>query len=654
MKKLFTIDDFMVAFISALGYGFGETIARISGWPEFVCVAASFALGIASEEIIGRIVFSKAVQKKKANRIFIYVVIPLIFLIAHCVSIRLMGVSMMEYLEEELAFVVVLPILGFFVNLFIRTLKIRKIRSLYGDGNEGYVFDLEKDDIEDTNKENQRVLGTYDEDIAVKTKTGIYVGERNKKTINYLGIPYAEPPVGPRRWKAPRPLPPSDDVFEAVNYGASAIQVEHKGSLVKHHRQSEDCLTLNICVNSDRTKDKNPVLVLFHHGDFACGGSVDPLLYGDSFVSDHPDTVFVSFNYRLGIFGFIDFSEVPGGDACPDALNLGLLDQIAAMEWIRDNIASFGGDPGRITVVGFDSGAASILLLAASKKAKGLFGRAFVFNGNPVSAHCTPKASRALAKDLLKETGTSTMEELLQLDTKALKDAGEKLWQNMCAPTCDGNLVPSDLFQAFREGAASDIRFIIGIPGNQRREFRSLVGDKRYVEGILADVYDMANYMEDTTVRAVQAYLEQQMAASTGIEVKAELVEQWLTLCTYHVAETLSETGNNVHLLYWDEKPLIENLGSGTIDSTATFLGNSDALQMYGSVMNSDLSEILQTLLKKYINGNALQLYHNEISGIDDLDWKAFPKALIVSDGKIKCDSIDERIAEIKDLSGFE
>lgn len=639
MKKLFTVDDFMVAAVAALGYGFGETIARLSGWSEPMCVAACFALGIASEEIISRIVFSKAVQKSRENRIFTYVAIVLFFLAGQYVSVRWMGVSMMEYLEEEFAFVVGLPILGFFINLLIRAWQIRKIRKLYGDGSEGYVFDLKKEDIEDTNKQNQPIPGTYDADTAVKTKTGIYVGEGNKKTISYLGIPYAKPPVGNLRWKAPEPLSPSDGVFEAVNYGASAIQVEHRGSIIKHHRQSEDCLTLNICVSRKKTKTSNPVLVLFHHGDFTCGGSVDPLLEGDGFVSDHPDTVFVSFNYRLGIFGFIDFSEIPGGDACPDAINLGLFDQIAALKWIKENIAAFGGDPDRITVFGFESGAASILLLVAGGHAKGLFRRAFIFNGSPVSAHDTPEASRTLAKDLLKETHTSTIAELLQLDTAVLKDAAQKLWQDMCAPTCDGALIPADVYQAFRNGAASGIEFIIGIPNYQAKEFKSLVGEKRYKEGILSDIEDMANSMDDTPVSEVKA----------SIEAKSKLVEQWLALCIYRAAESLSEGGNRVYLICWDENPLIEKLGSGTVDATATLLGNSDALQMYGNVMNADLSEILQSMLQKFINGDALELYHNEIAGIDAFDWKAFPMALIVSEGKLQCDTIEDWIAVIKD-----
>ena len=108
-------------------------------------------------------------------------------------------------------------------------------------------------------------------------------------------------------------------------------------------------------------------------------------------------------------------------------------------------------------MLGFDSGATSVMLLAASEQVKGLFQRVFAFNGSPASAYDTPQASRALAKNLLKETQTSTMRELLALDTEALKNAAQKLWQNMCAPTCDGVMIPTDVYQAYRDGAASGV-----------------------------------------------------------------------------------------------------------------------------------------------------------------------------------------------------
>ena len=654
MKKLFTIDDFMVAFISALGYGFGYTIPMHLGWPQLACIVTCFALGIVLEEIISKIVFSKAVQKKTANRVFTYAAILLVFLSAQHFSMRWLGASLLEDLEEEFAWVVGLPILGLVVNLLIRGYHVRKIRKLYGDGSVGYVFDLKQEDVEETNRQNQPILGEYDADCAVKTRTGVYVGGKYKKTVFYLGIPYAKPPVGELRWKAPEPLPASESVFEAKNFGASAVQVEHKGAILKNHRQSEDCLSLNICVGAEKTEVKKPVLVLFHHGDFTFGGTADPLLYGTNVVGEHPDIVFVSFNYRLGIFGFIDFSEVPGGEAYSDTLNLGLLDQIAALKWIKENIAAFGGDPDRITVLGFESGATSILLLAASERAKGLFGKAFVFNGNLGSVYDTTENARALAKDLLKETKASTMEELLLLDTESLKDAAQRLWRNMCAPTSGGTWIPADVYRAYQDGAASGVEFIIGFPGNETKVLRSVIGGANYDKMISAAMSDIKKHIDGTVVAdAVREYIETQAATTSELEAESKLVEQWNALGIYLGAAKLSEGGNKVHLMYWGEKSLIENLGSGTIDAAAALLGNGEALQMYGGVMDKDVSETLQRLLQKFVSGNALQLYRNEIAGVDAFDWKAFPQALIVSDGKILCDTIEDRITKIKGLLDY-
>lgn len=650
MKKLFTIDDFMVAFMSAMGYGLGYALAKHAGWSDIMSLAACLVLGMSLETVVSKIIYSKAVQKKNSNRFITYVVIFLVFTAAQYFAYSRMGVSLLGDLRDEWAFVVGFPIVAFIVNMIIRGFRVRKIRKRYGDGSKGFVFDLTKEDIEETNAQNQAVQGDYDADLAVKTRTGVYVGYLEKKTACYLGIPYAKPPVGERRWKAPEPLESSDQVMEAQNFGASAIQVDHKGSIIKNHRQSEDCLTLNICVGESKDRTPKPVLVLFHGGDFTCGGAVSPLMYGTNYVAEHPDIVFVSFNYRLGIFGFIDFKEVPGGEAYPDAINLGLLDQIAALQWIKENISAFGGDPDKITVLGFESGATSICLLAASERAKGLFRKAFVFNGNLGHVYETPDNARALAKELLKETHTSSMQELMQLSTESLKEAAQRLWRNMCAPTNDGTLVPADVFAAYEEGRASGVDFILGIPGREMHVMRSVIGDRNYEELISAVVADIQQYADGAASEAVQEYIKSQTAAAGEADAKTKIAEQWNALGIYRTALKLSQGGNKVHVMLWDEKPVIENLGSGTTDAAAALLGNAEALQMYGSVMDKDLSEILQTLLSKYIKGEALRLYRNEITGLDAMEWKAFPKALIVSDGIIKCGPIEDRITEVKEL----
>ncbi|MBR2963594.1 MAG: carboxylesterase family protein [Lentisphaeria bacterium] len=654
MKRLFTFDDFMVALIAALGYGLGAEVPKLLEWHPWLCVGLSMVAGNALDMLVRVLVFSEAVQRKKRYSVMIFAAFILVFLGIQCFLIFRLDVSLLDYLVEQYQYALGLPILGLAASRLVRWYFVRKVRKRYGDGSKGFVFDMpDRAVLDELNKRNQPVQGEYDAAYAVKTKTGTYVGFKQKKAVYYLGIPYAKPPVGELRWKAPEPLPESDAVFEAKHFGASAIQVEHDGSILKYHRQSEDCLTLNICVGHGNTQGKKPVIVLFHPGDFSFGGTIDPLMDVERFINEHPDFVFVSFNYRLGIFGFIDFSEIPGGESCPDTLNLGLLDQIAALKWLKENIASFGGDPDRITAMGFESGACSISLLAACEQAKGLFQKAFVFFGSPESANVPPDASRALAKDLMKETSTTTMEELRRLPTEQLKKAAQKLWLNVIAPTCDGKLIPPDVYEAYRSGTVACGEFIFGIPSDERQIYKSFIGAKKYEDFILGRTDEIISYLDADTANAANAYIREQTATMPELEAKAKFFEQWTALCIYYGAKELSIGGSKVHLLFWNRKPLIKNLGAGTIDVAASFLGNLDASLMYGNVMNFDLSDMLQLFLKKFVNGDRMQLYKNEIKGIKAIDWTEFPQALVVSDKGIHCGPIEDKLTEIKSLLDF-
>ena len=491
-------------------------------------------------------------------------------------------------------------------------------------------------------------------DCAVKTRYGTFRGFLDQNGVKtWLGIPYAQPPVGKMRWRAPEPLKPSNKTFDAKKFGFTAMQTIDENEAASTNPQSEDCLTLNIGVGRKATERKKPVIVLFHPGDFSFGGTVDPLMDAEAFLNEYPDVVFVSFNYRLGIFGFIDFSEIPGGESCPDTLNLGLLDQIAALKWVKENIAAFGGDPGRITAMGFESGACSISLLAACKQAKGLFQKAFVFFGSPESAYDKPDASRALAKDLMKETSTTTMEELLRLPTEELKMAAQNLWRNVTMPTCDGKLIPLDVYEAYRSGAVSCGEFIFGNPSDERQIYKSFIGAKKYEEFILGRTAEIISYLDDATADVVNAYIREQMAVMPEVEAKAKFFEQWTALCVYYGANELAIGGSEVRLLFWNRKPLLKNLGAGTVDVAASFLGNLDASLMYGNVMNFDLSDMLQTFLKKYVSGDKMRLYKNEIKGVNAIDWKVFPQALIVSDKGIQCGPIEDKLTEIERLLDF-
>ena len=183
--------------------------------------------------------------------------------------------------------------------------------------------------------------------------------------------------------------------------------------------------------------------------------------------------------------------------------------------------------------------------------------------------------------------------------------------------------------------------------------FRSFIGDRNYEKLVYSGITDIQNSVDDTVFDAVQEYINKQTASSSEFEVKAKLFEQWLAVSVYRFAVNLSEAGNKVHLMYWDRTPLIDKLGSGTVDAEAEMLGNGEALRMYGNVMDKNMSETLQTFLYKYVMGNALKLYRNEIYGVSDFEWRAFPKALIVLDDELKCDRIEDRVTEVKELQGY-
>lgn len=223
----------------------------------------------------------------------------------------------------------------------------------------------------------------------------------------------------------------------------------------------------------------------------------------------------------------------------------------------------------------------------------------------------------------------------------------------MCAPTCDGTLITTDVYTAFQKGAASGVAFIIGITSGELQVFRSVVDGQDYKDAITAAVDNLKSCEDASIADAVREYIETETTSSNALEAKSKLVEQLNAVSVYRSAVKLAAGGSQVHLLYWDKKALIVNLGSGTVDVVATLLGNEEALQMYGSIMDADLSEILQSLLQKFISGDALELYRNEIAGIDSFVWKAFPQALIVSDGIFQCNTIEDRITELKALFDY-
>ena len=194
----------------------------------------------------------------------------------------------------------------------------------------------------------------------VETTLGKVQGYERDGIIDFLGIPYAEAPVGPRRFKRSILHTPWQDVFEAKSWGPAPIQYNN-GAIIG----DEDCLTVN--VRRPLEGENLPVFIYIYGGGYNTGYSADELYHGDAFVRD--GIIFCSFNYRTNVLGFYDFTTYPG---CEDFdSNCGLSDQILAMNWIHENIAAFGGDPDRVTICGESAGGASVINMLACPGVKG-------------------------------------------------------------------------------------------------------------------------------------------------------------------------------------------------------------------------------------------------------------------------------------------
>ena len=184
MRKLFTIDDLFIALVAAVGYGFSFEIPKILGYPEWLCIVVCLVVGTTLEGLAYKIVFSETVQNKPAYRFTAFAVLSIIFFVAVYLAATL-GISVLNYVEEQFQFVIIPPLLIFAFNMALRQYRIKKIRKRYGDGSDGFVFDgqLKKSDLEELNRQNQQIHGAFDENCAVKTKTGVFVGQKSKDII---------------------------------------------------------------------------------------------------------------------------------------------------------------------------------------------------------------------------------------------------------------------------------------------------------------------------------------------------------------------------------------------------------------------------------------------------------------------------------------
>lgn len=304
--------------------------------------------------------------------------------------------------------------------------------------------------------------------LEAECHNGVFTGFVSDDVITWLGVPYAKAPTGPLRWKAPEAPDESTEHFNAFTFGDIPLQVITESRKVSLMPQGEDCLKLNVWKASGDNEALRPVLVWIHGGSFKTGGTPSDEHQGCKFVKANPEMIFVSIEYRTGLMGFIDLSQVPGGSEYKESGNLQLLDIVQGLKWLKENVASFGGDPDNITMAGQSSGSASIALIMTMPEAKGLFRRAILESG-AVSMSTKRSDCLELAEKLLKLTGKTDMNGLLSLTSKDLQNAAEKLDAYTNFPELDGVVLTSgDIYEAFAANAG-DYDLLIGSNADEIR-----------------------------------------------------------------------------------------------------------------------------------------------------------------------------------------
>ncbi|MFF3037457.1 carboxylesterase/lipase family protein [Arthrobacter citreus] len=370
---------------------------------------------------------------------------------------------------------------------------------------------------------------TAEADLTVQTTEGPVRGRNTGTARVWRGIPYAQPPVGELRLRLPQRPGPWQEVLDAGRFGPWAPQPVRRllpGADPKT-RMSEDCLTINVTAPPQPGEAPLPVLVFIHGGAFSTGSAAMDLVDGTRLAAEG-NVLFVSMNYRLGALGFLDFRAYSTPGRTFD-VNVGLADQVAALEWVRRNIAAFGGDPENVTLFGESAGALSALTLMCVPAADGLFHRTFLQSPAPAAAYGPDLASR-WAGDFLDLLGTGpggAAEALSRLDAARLVKAADELSSRITpesrpgalslAPVVDGSFLPLHPLEAFEKGRASSVPMVIGTMDNEGvlfDKFHDILPTSRERIERMFELTDPAS--RDRVIAAYRGYPHKKQAVELG------------------------------------------------------------------------------------------------------------------------------------------
>jgi para-nitrobenzyl esterase len=382
----------------------------------------------------------------------------------------------------------------------------------------------------------------------VKTTAGLISGTHTKTgdVRIFKGIPYAAPPIGDLRWRAPQPVAPWKGIRTCEDFGANAMQEKPVPAgaygpeilIPANGKISEDCLYLNVWTPAKQENEKRPVLVIIHGGGFTHGSGSISLLDGEEMAKK--GLVVVSINYRLGIFGFLAHPSLTDESPHHTSGNYGILDQLAAFQWIKENIAAFGGDPANITVDGGSAGSCSMLTMIASPLGKGLFKRAISESGplfKPNECRLLKEAEQEGVETMTKK-GALTLPEMRKLPADVLLKN-----DRLRLPVVDQYVLPDHILTIFSEGKQNDVDLLIGYNEGDEDFGRPIYS----AEVFSADAQQIYKDRATEFLRLYPAHNDQE-AARSQVLLSRDRVFAW---GNYQWARYQSANGNNKVWYYY-------------------------------------------------------------------------------------------------------
>lgn len=377
----------------------------------------------------------------------------------------------------------------------------------------------------------------------VKTKDGTVQGTIENNFRVFKGIPFAAPPVGGLRWKAPQPVEKWEGVKRATEYAPSPYQWGNPPS-----GKSEDCLYLNVWTPAKSDKEKLPVMVWLYGGGFGVGTTADPVCSGINLTKK--GVVVVAVAYRVGVLGFLAHPELSAENPNNVSGNYGLLDQIAGLNWVQKNIAVFGGDPEKVTIFGESAGGISVSMLCASPEAKGLFSGAISQSGGsfgptrpttyPGENMKTLQQAEADGEAYVQRSGFESIAELRKISADSLP--GGRGW-----PIVDGYVIPDVQHTLYENGNYNDVPVLIGYNSDEGASFSR----EKQPEEYIVNVKKRYGKFADTLIAAYPA--GENSVPKTARDLSRDAAFGWQT---WIWARLQSQTGNSkVYYYFFDQHP---------------------------------------------------------------------------------------------------